>query len=424
LDKVTFLKRLVNDIYNGERKSWKEYSNEYLPGDPEGLRQVWRSFKDRTFKNGDWVYNVKIEPELYQKAEYAILNTSPLNVSLGEEQPILSALKPDGTIMNIEEYCDYYSIPVDHVKSFKLVTHSGKGAYYNITSASINLETDKFKDFAAAILNDLSKINTLPITKSRDEVKDPHLLLLSLADLHIGKLAESFETGEDYNNQIAVKRAKEGVAGILNKSSGFPIEKIIFVGGNDILHIDNPKRTTTSGTPQDTDGMWYSNFLVAKQLYIEIIDSLLSVSDVHFVFNPSNHDYMTGFFLADLIKTYYKDCKNITFDCSLSHRKYITYGDNLIGTTHGDGAKVENLPLLMAHESPDWSSCKHRYIYFHHIHHKTSKDYLGVCVESLRSPSSADSWHHRNGYQHAPKAVEGFIHHPKFGQIAKLTHLF
>jgi hypothetical protein len=65
-----------------------------------------------------------------------------------------------------------------------------------------------------------------------------------------------------------------------------------------------------------------------------------------------------------------------------------------------------DLPLLMAVEfSKEWAETKHRYIYTHHVHHKTSKDYAGT-VESLRSPSGMDT-HHRNGYQHAPKAVEG-----------------
>jgi hypothetical protein len=67
------------------------------------------------------------------------------------------------------------------------------------------------------------------------------------------------------------------------------------------LHTDTPRRTTTNGTPQDTDGMWYDNFLMAKQLYIDVIEVLLSIADVHFVFNPSNHDYTNGFFLADVI---------------------------------------------------------------------------------------------------------------------------
>jgi hypothetical protein len=251
------------------------------------------------------------------------------------------------------------------------------------------------------------------------------LLVVDPADIHIGKLCEAFETGEDYNNQIAVKRVKDGVQGILDKCTGFNIDKILFIGGNDILHIDTPRRTTTAGTPQDTDGMWYSNFLIAKQLYVDILETLLSVADVHFTFNPSNHDYTHGFFLADVIQTWFRGCDNITFDCSIAHRKGYLYGKNLIGTTHGDGAKHGDLPLLLATEFPhEWSISKHRYVYTHHVHHKTSKDIMSVCVESLRSPSGTDSWHHRNGYQHSPKAVEAFIHHKDFGQVCRISHIF
>jgi hypothetical protein len=79
----------------------------------------------------------------------------------------------------------------------------------------------------------------------------------------------------------------------------------------------------------------------------------------------------------------------------------------------------------MAQEFPiEWSQTKHRYIYTHHVHHKTSKDYIGITVESLRSPSGTDSWHSRNGYQHAPKAVEAFLHCKHNGQIARITNLF
>lgn len=337
----------------------------------------------------------------------------------------LSALKSDGTIMSIDEYCDSYNIPKQDVRTYKLVTHTGKGAYYNIASNVIE-DVNKREDFFKSILEDLSNISTLPKSIIRRPVEEEsYLLVISPADLHIGKLSESFETGEDYNNQIAVQRAKEGVEGIIEKSKGYKIDKILFVGGNDILHIDTPRRTTTSNTPQDTDGMWYSNFLIAKQLYVELISRLLEVADVHFVFNPSNHDYMSGFFLADVIQTYFKDVSNITFDCSIAHRKYFVYGDNLIGTTHGDGGKNENLPLTMAHEAKkDWGTTLHKYIYTHHIHHKTSKDFMGVTVESFRSPSSTDSWHHRNQYHFAPKAIEGFIHSKEYGQIARIVHLF
>jgi len=259
----------------------------------------------------------------------------------------------------------------------------------------------------------------------RVENKEPHCLVLSPADVHIGKLCSSFETGEEYNSQIAVKRVKQGVEGLLNKAQNYNLEKIIFVTGNDILHVDNPKNTTTAGTHQDTSGMWYDNFIMAKKLLIEVIESLLTVADVEVVFNPSNHDFMSGFMLVQAIESWFAHSENISFNINMSHRKYSVYGENLIGTTHMDGAKVADLPLLMAHEAPEaWSQCKHRYIYGHHVHHKTAKDFMSVIVETLRSPSGTDGWHHRQGYQHSPKAIEGFIHHPKFGQIARLTELF
>ena len=160
--------------------------------------------------------------------------------------------------------------------------------------------------------------------------------------------------------------------------------------GNDILHIDTLRRTTTSGTFQDRWNV-VRKLSDRKETYIDVIDQLMKVADVHIMYNPSNHDYTNGFFLADAIKSWYKDCYNVSFDVSISHRKYYQYGNSLIGTTHGDGAKQQDLPLLMAQEAKlRWSETKHRYIYMHHVHHKIAKDYIGVTVEALRSPSGTD----------------------------------
>ena len=293
-------------------------------------------------------------------------------------------------------------------------------------SVLIKNEEDQvsYQDIRDDLIEEMSAHSPSYPTLERKKINDGHLMVLDPADIHIGKLCKSFETGEDYDSQLAVKRVHEGVQGIIDKSSGFNIDQILFVGGNDILHIDTPKRTTTSGTTQDTDSMWYDNFLTAKKLYVEVLEKLASLADVHFVYCPSNHDFMSGFMLCDAISAWFRNAKNITFDVSMQHRKYYRYHNNVIGLTHGDGAKTQDLPLLMAQESgEDWLA-EHRYIYGHHVHHKTSKDFGSVCVETLRSPSGTDGWHHRNGYQHAPKAVEGFIHSKKHGQVARLSHLF
>lgn len=259
--------------------------------------------------------------------------------------------------------------------------------------------------------------------------KDPHALVIDIADLHVGKYSSFFETGEEYNISKAYHAAIDGLEGLLSKSNGFNLNKIVFVIGNDILHIDNPKRTTTSGTPQDTSGMWYENFLVAKEIYVKCIERLLPLADLHIVYCPSNHDYMSGFMLADTIHSYFRNSDNITFDIDMAHRKYYKYGNNLLGFSHGDGAKMEHTPLLMANEDPQgWASTKYRYVYLHHIHHKEQwkfkggKDYHGVTVEYLRSPSASDGWHSRNAFQHAKKAVEAFIHNEEDGQVCRITH--
>jgi len=254
--------------------------------------------------------------------------------------------------------------------------------------------------------------------------KEGHLLVIDPADIHVGKLCSSFESGDSYNHQIAIDRVKSGVAGILQKSEPFKIDKILFIIGNDALHVDNAKHTTTSGTEQDTSVMWFDAFKIAQKIIIDCLEMALTKAPVHVDYNPSNHDYVVGFMLAQTIEAWFHKNKNITFNVNAAHRKYFTYGNNLIGSTHGDGAKEQDLALLMAHESKYWNECKHRYIYVHHIHHKKSKDYMSVCVEALRSPSGTDSWHHRNGYQHSPKAIEGYIHSKEHGQVARLTHLF
>ncbi len=284
---------------------------------------------------------------------------------------------------------------------------------------------DSFSD----IIKDLKSYSPEFREIKRQAMVDPHCLVLDPADIHVGKLAVKTETGVEYNIAKAVEQVEEGIDGILSKASGFNIDKVIFVIGNDVLHIDSPQRKTTSGTPQDTSGMWHEAFIAAKDMYVRAIEKILTVSDVEVVFNPSNHDYMSGFMLAQTIEAYFRKSPNVTFDTSINHRKYTKYGVNMIATSHGDGAKLADTPLLMATENPQmWNDCHHRYIYLHHLHHKqthkfmSGKDFIGVTAEYLRTPSPSDSWHHRNGYVGAKKAIEGFIHSFENGQVARLTH--
>lgn len=270
--------------------------------------------------------------------------------------------------------------------------------------------------------------NYYPI--DRPKVTDPHLLIFDPADIHIGKIAYAIETGDEYNCDIAVKRVLDGMHGLLRKSSGYPLDKIVLVVGNDALHFDTPKGTTTSGTVMDTEGLWHTIGVIAQQMYIEVIDTLRGYAPVDVIFNPSNHDFTSGWWLAQTLKAWYRNAKDVTVDADIKHRKYYRYGNSLMGLSHGDGAKLENLHALMSVESgQDWVDCKYKYWYLHHLHHKrqyryqNGMDHIGLTIEYLRSPSAADRWHHTNGFV-GMKAVEAFIHHPTEGEVARFTHYF
>ncbi len=270
-----------------------------------------------------------------------------------------------------------------------------------------------------------------PDYKEIKRKKGTHLLVINPADIHIGKYANELETGEAYDCETAVMRVLEGVQGLIDKSKGFDVDRILFCIGNDVLHIDNVYNTTTKGTHQDTDGKWWEHYEIALMLYVKVIEMLREIAPVDVLHSMSNHDYQSGFHLAHTLKSWFRKADDVKFDISVANRKYYQYGENLIGLEHGDGAKMDKLPLLMAQERPVmWSQSKFRYWYLHHIHHKVkhkwldAKDFIGVTVEYMRSPSAADSWHSRKGFCGAPKACEAFLHDKESGQVARLTHYF
>lgn len=292
-----------------------------------------------------------------------------------------------------------------------------------------------------------------PDYEPREETDGEHLLVVDLADVHFLKLCVAQETGYTYNRDVARARVIEGTKALLRAASVFGVARILFVLGNDILHIDNPRKTTTSGTPQDTDGSIFEGFRDAFSCLKDAIEECAKVADVDLVHCMSNHDWVTGWALSQALGGYFEGHANVNttpYMLSEMHRKYYRYGSNLIGLTHGDGAKEEKLYALTVQEARQHvGECRHIYWLLHHVHHKdrkrrgfdvfqTEKDHTGMTVlanghpspvgahiniESVRSPSPPDGWHDRNGFVNR-QAVECFLYHPTEGQKARFTQWF
>jgi hypothetical protein len=316
-------------------------------------------------------------------------------------------------------------------------------------------DEENFINMCDAIIEDMKA--HAPKYEKIIHTKGDHLLVIDPADVHIGKLVRETETGNIYNVDIAVKRLKDGVAELATKASVFGLDKIVFVIGNDILHVDSKANTTTKGTRQDTDGFHNEMFDAALKAYTSTIEALTAYADVHVVYCPSNHDEDSGYMLAKAVWAWFRNNPNVSFgederQISKQDRKYLIYGDNLIGFTHGDGAKISDLKDIMSFEVREaWGKTKFTYVYTHHLHHKKRSSYgenntgefekdhnhltelrapsreinplKNTYVETVRSPSPADRWHSKNGYGNI-QAIEAFLHHPEYGQTIRFTTIF
>jgi len=326
---------------------------------------------------------------------------------------------------------------------------TGESLYFFLGRDTEETESvDELLDAACDRIAERSPVVALPAYMGGE-----NLMVISPADIHMGKLSEAFETGDVYTLEIAERRTKEGVMGLLEIGKKFGLEAITINTGNDSLHVDNSKGTTTSGTPQSTTGSIFGMFDAMMETWVWVIETAAQYAPVHVVFDPSNHPWVSDWMLNRAVMAWFKNDKRVTFDVKMSdirHRKYQVYGCNLIGYTHADGCKEKDLPNIMQYECREWWGKTQRgYWIIKHTHHKDAKtiglsgyqqekDHPGVTViksgntdlsrnvsvEVVRSPSGTDGWHDRKGYVGAIKAVEAFIFNSERGQVARFTYPF
>ena len=267
--------------------------------------------------------------------------------------------------------------------------------------------------------------------KGAGNPKSGNLFVPSIFDLHLGKLAWNQETGEDYDVKIASQRFRDALEDLIEKASGYKVEKILFPIGNDFFNSDKsiPFATTTKGTPQTDDVRWQKMFVMGIQLITEAVIRLSKIAPLEVKTVFSNHDHERVFYLGETINAVFKNEPGITIDNSPSVRKYFKWEQCLIGLAHGHNERPEQLPLIMAQECKEmWASTFYREWLLGHLHHKQrfvtqdSKDYRGVRVTYLTSPSAADAWHYEKAFTGAIKGAEGFIYNKDEGHIGSVIH--
>ncbi len=248
------------------------------------------------------------------------------------------------------------------------------------------------------------------------QVQNPHMLEVSVFDAHFGKLAWEMETGQNSDIQATELFYAHAIEDLLRKSSSFNIEEIIFPLGQDFFHIDNPSRTTVNGTVQDVDTRYTKMFEVGTMACVRAIDRLMQIAPVKVLYVPGNHDRTVSWHLVSNLAAWYRNTNDVSVDARPTLRKYIQYGINLIGFTHGNEEAHRDLPNIMASEVPDlWAATKFRQWHLGHFHKKkemayrTADSYGPVEVRILPSLSATDAWHAMKGYNAYRRSAEAYV---------------
>ena len=241
-----------------------------------------------------------------------------------------------------------------------------------------------------------------------------------MGDAHFGMLAHKEETLiEDFDSEIAYRVMQGAVNYLVDAAPA--TKEAVFINVGDALHVDNrSNKTPGHGHQLDASDRYYRIIKVFVWSMIHAINRMLEKHEQLTVINAAgNHDPDSTQWIQLALALYYDNEPRVTIVQDPSPYHFYAFGNVLLGVTHGDGAKMEDLPQIMAHLRPkEWGNSTQRRWITGHIHHKTVKEFNGCTVESMNTLAPSDAWHAKSGY-FAAREMQCMVFHEEHGLVAR-----
>ena len=246
------------------------------------------------------------------------------------------------------------------------------------------------------------------------------LTVIPMGDPHFGMLSWAQETGDNFDLSIA-ERLTFGAVDRLT-SSGPASATAMLLNLGDYFHADNStNRTPRSGANLDVDGRFDKIAGVGVAAMVRCIRRLLERHEKVIVRNNrGNHDPHQASMLTLALQGWFHNEPRVEIATTPSSFFYHRHGNTLIGSTHGDGAKLGDLPLIMATDVPEqWAAAKYRVWHCGHFHHDQLKEHPGCTVETHRTLAAGDAWHRHAGYR-SGRDMKAIIYHRTYGEVTRI----
>lgn len=280
-------------------------------------------------------------------------------------------------------------------------------------------EAERFESFKQAMREELEQYKGAALAIGYPPPEDTWKDYLSCywwGDPHIGMLAHASETlSGHYDLRIAEAQLIECFRQLVWRTPPSRVGRVVNLG--DFYHAETNAQTTPGhGNKLDVDGRSYKVQKVGLRVLRSIIDIVKQRHEiVEFVALPGNHDPNMAFQIAAWLQALYEGDPRVVIDESIAAYNYREFGENLIATCHGDGAKENSLPLLLATRQREaWGRTKYHQFHAGHIHHTRKIEHSGCLTWYHNTLADKDAWHAFKGYD-AEQFLESTTYHERFG---------
>lgn len=285
------------------------------------------------------------------------------------------------------------------------------------TTADMDRQAELMR-IAVAALSEEVKGLAKPI-KEPAKASSDLLCVYPMGDPHFGLYAWAKECGDNFDLNEARRLTLGAVDRLVSSAPDAETAILLLLG--DVFHANDQTNQTPAHKHQlDVDSRFVQVLGVGIDTFRHCVARMLEKHQKVVVrCCPGNHDPQAVWALAFTLAAYFDKEPRVEVDLSPSAHWFYRFGQVLIGATHGDKSKSEQLLGVMAADrAADWGLTKHRHWYCGHVHHSSVKEYPGVTVETFRTLAASDAYAAGHGYR-AGRDMRLIVLHSEHGEIER-----
>lgn len=244
-----------------------------------------------------------------------------------------------------------------------------------------------------------------------DGLNDDRLMEIAPIELHIGKMANKIETGENYDLKIAKKRFFDIFEEIYHKQEIEKCGRCVVIIGSDFFNSESDNCTSKDKVPQQNDTRYIKLFHEGIKMYVQALLTLRGLfNKVDVMLCAGNHARAMETFLYMALEQRFVNDEVVHFIENYRLTQVYQFGKCAIFYNHGDANLKQTIASIPAEFDEVWGTHPYRELHLGHLHKEVTVDENGgMITRRIGSPCGTDAWHYSNRFVGAIKKHQIFI---------------